>query len=111
MIIRGGENIYPREIEEALLAQPSIKDVAIVGLPDAKLGEVVGAFVVTDPTQPFDREQVAEQLRQQLAKFKIPQHWMVADELPRTPTGKIQKFVLLDQWKSGDINALTDETT
>ena len=106
MIIRGGENIYPRIIEEALLAHPAVADVAVVGLPDRRMGEVVGAVVVPRAAGPFDKDEVARHLRARLAGFNVPERWMRADELPRTATGKIQKFLLREQWQSGAVDEL-----
>lgn len=100
MIIRGGENIYPREIEDLLLAEPSVAEIAIVGLPDLTWGEVLGAFVVPAAPGGVDTAALSELIRQRLARFKVPAHWFVVDELPRTNTGKIQKFVLKEQWLS-----------
>ena len=100
MIIRGGENIYPREIEEQLLAESAIADAAVVGLADDVLGEVVGAFIVPALPGSFETVELAESLRSRLARFKVPTHWVVVDELPRTPTGKVQKFALRKLWES-----------
>jgi fatty-acyl-CoA synthase len=101
MIIRGGENIYPREIEEQLELLPEIAEAAVVGLPDDHWGEVVAAFLVWTGAAPPDPTQLSEHLRGRLARFKVPQHWIVVPELPRTATGKIQKFQLREQWQSG----------
>ncbi len=101
MIIRGGENIYPRELEELLSGDPAIRDVALVGLPDEVWGEIVAAFVVGQPDATLDTAAIAERLRAKVARFKVPQHWIEVDELPRTATGKVQKFVLRDRWKAG----------
>jgi fatty-acyl-CoA synthase len=100
MIIRGGENIYPREIEDLLVSQPSVRDVAIVGLPDLVWGEVIGAFVVPADGA-IDTAALSDLIRQRLARFKVPEHWFVLDELPRTNTGKVQKYVLREQWQAG----------
>lgn len=112
MIIRGGENIYPREIEELLLVEPRIADAAVVGLADDVMGEVVAAFIVPASPGNFDAGEFAEALRSRLAKFKVPTHWVAVDELPRTPTGKVQKFVLRAHWEShshpGDQSAIID---
>ena len=100
MIIRGGENIYPREIEELLTSHPAVEDVAVVGLPDLTMGERVGAFVVLRNTESCDIESLTEFLRPVLARYKLPTEWVVITALPRTPTGKVRKFVLVDQWKA-----------
>jgi fatty-acyl-CoA synthase len=101
MIIRGGENIYPREIEEVLMTEPLIRDVAVVGVPDDKWGELVVAFVVVAPGTTLDTDALTERLRGTFARFKIPERWIEVPGLPRTATGKVQKFVLRDQWKDG----------
>lgn len=96
MIIRGGENIYPREIEEVLLTHPKVADGAVVGLPDEKWGEVVAAVVRPVDEAPTQEELVAF-LRERIAHFKVPTRWTFVDEFPLTPSGKIQKFVLREQ--------------
>lgn len=96
MIIRGGENIYPREIEDVLFSHPGVSEVAVVGIPDAKWGEVIGAFVRPAPGQTPSKEELVAYCRQHLAPFKCPQHWMFVETFPLTPSGKIQKFVLRD---------------
>jgi fatty-acyl-CoA synthase len=92
MIIRGGENIYPREIEEFLYTNPKIADVQVVGLPDAKLGETVGVWIRLRAGQAMDEAELREFCRGKIAHFKVPQHIKFVDEFPMTVTGKIQKF-------------------
>jgi fatty-acyl-CoA synthase len=98
MIIRGGENIYPREIEDVLFSHPGVAEVAVVGIPDAKWGEVIGAFVRPTPGHTPSKEELVTYCRQRLAPFKTPQHWMFVEAFPLTPSGKIQKFVLRDRF-------------
>jgi fatty-acyl-CoA synthase len=105
MVIRGGENIYPHETESQLLTVPGILDAAVLGVPDDRLGETLAAFVVTEDGADLDIEVVRHQLRATLASFKIPQHWVVVDVLPKTPSGKVQKFVLRDRWLDGTTGA------
>jgi len=92
MIIRGGENISPREIEEFLLTHPSIVEIYVVGLPDEKLGEIVAAWVRLKPGQTITAEEVRAFCRGQLAHFKIPHHIRFVDSFPMTLSGKAQKF-------------------
>jgi acyl-CoA synthetase (AMP-forming)/AMP-acid ligase II len=94
MIIRGGANIYPREIEEALYEHPKVRDAAVVGLPDPRLGERVCACIVTRDGQQMDFAEVVEFLRRRVATYKLPEHLVFLDDLPRTPTGKVQKTPL-----------------
>ena len=94
MIIRGGENIYPAEIEEFLHRHPLIAEVAVAGVPDAKYGEVVAAWVVPKSGASLAPEDVKAYCRDQIAYFKVPQYAMIVDQLPRTVTGKIRKHVL-----------------
>ena len=101
MIIRGGENIYPRELEELLFKHPTVGEVAIVGLPDERLGEIVGAFVRPAPGASLDREELFAYLREHLSPQKTPKLWYQLDEFPLTGSGKIQKFVLRQQWVEG----------
>ena len=101
MIIRGGENIYPKELEELLFGHPTVGEVAVVGLPDDRWGEVVAAFVRPAVGQSVDRDELFSYLREHLAPHKTPRHWFEVDEYPLTGSGKIQKFVLRDQWVNG----------
>ena len=97
MIIRGGENIYPREIEEFLYTHPEIKDVQVVGVPDERYGEEIAAFVIERTPGTIDAEAVREFCHGKIAHFKIPRYVMPVEEFPMTVTGKIQKFKLRDQ--------------
>jgi fatty-acyl-CoA synthase len=97
MIIRGGENIYPAEIEEFLHHHPSIAEVAVSGVPDAKYGEVVAAWVVLKTGCNLAPDELKSYCRDQIAYFKIPQYVMIVNQLPRTVTGKIRKHVLKEQ--------------
>ena len=94
MIIRGGENVYPREIEEALLAHPAVAEAAVVGVPDALYGEVVGAYLVARPGATLDAADVARWCAARLADFKRPVHVTVVPELPKGATGKVLKSAL-----------------
>jgi fatty-acyl-CoA synthase len=91
MIISGGENIYPAEVESALLELDEVLEAAVIGVPDEKWGEVGLAVVVPAPGTPLDAEDVREQLRTRLAAFKVPTHVELVDELPKTATGKVRK--------------------
>jgi fatty-acyl-CoA synthase len=90
MIIRGGENVYPREIEEFLHTHPNIAEVQVVGLPDARLGETVAAWIrLKEPTA---EEEIREFCRGRIAHFKVPQFIRFVEAFPMTVTGKVQKF-------------------
>jgi len=91
MIISGGENIYPAEIERVLAEHPSIDDVAVIGVPDEKWGEVPKAVVVAAPGTTVDTQQMLAWCRERLASFKCPKSFDVVTALPRNPTGKILK--------------------
>ena len=106
MIIRGGENIYPRELEEALFRHPAVGDVAVIGLPDPKWGEVVAAFIRPPPGASVDKDELFNYLREHLAPHKTPRHWFVVDAMPLTGSGKIQKFKLREQWARGEMKEL-----
>jgi fatty-acyl-CoA synthase len=92
MIIRGGENIYPREIEEFLYTHPDIADVQVVGVPDERYGEQVCAWVIPRPGSTLSTEEVRDFCQGQIAHFKIPRYVRIVDAFPMTVTGKIQKF-------------------
>jgi fatty-acyl-CoA synthase len=96
MIIRGGENIYPAEVEEFLHHHPAIAEVAVAGLPDAKYGEVVAAWIVLKSGAQLTPDELKCFCRDQVARYKIPEHIMMLESLPRTVTGKIRKHVLRD---------------
>jgi fatty-acyl-CoA synthase len=97
MLIRGGENIYPREIEEFLFRHPKIQSVQVFGVPDAKYGEEVCAWIVLRAGEPLTEEDVQAFCRGQIAHYKIPKYIRFVDELPMTVTGKVQKFVMREQ--------------
>jgi fatty-acyl-CoA synthase len=106
MIIRGGENIYPRELEELLFRHPKVGDVAVVGLPDQRWGEVVAAFIRPPPGIVIDKDELHDYVREHLAPHKTPRHWFVVDAMPLTGSGKIQKFKLREQWSKGEMKEL-----
>lgn len=97
MIIRGGENIYPREIEEYLFRHPQVSEVQVFGVPDEKFGEAVCAWVVAKPGEGVTEEAIRQFCQGQIAHYKIPAHIRIVDEIPMTITGKPQKFVMRDQ--------------
>jgi fatty-acyl-CoA synthase len=98
MIIRGGENIYPREIEDVLFTHPALAGASVVGIPDQEWGEVVGAFVQLKPEHKATEEELIAFCRQHLAFFKVPRIWRFVDQFPHTASGKIRKFVLRDEY-------------
>jgi long-chain acyl-CoA synthetase len=91
MIIRGGLNVYPREVEEVLHRHPAVSEAAIVGVPDERLGEEVGAAVVLAPGAGVAPEELRDWLKERVAPFKYPRHVWMLDELPKGPTGKVLK--------------------
>ncbi|CAB4886496.1 unannotated protein [freshwater metagenome] len=97
MIIRGGENVYPREIEEFLYGHPAVGDVQVVGIPDDRYGEEIGAFIMLKAGQSADAEDIRNFCRGRIAHFKVPRHVFFVDEFPMTVTGKIQKYKLREQ--------------
>ena len=92
MVIRGGENLYPREIEEFLYGHPDIEDVQVIGVPDAKYGEELCAWVKARPGATLTEDGVRDFCRGRLAHHKIPRYVRFTDGFPMTVTGKIQKF-------------------
>jgi fatty-acyl-CoA synthase len=97
MIIRGGENIAPREIEETLYTHPKVQDVQVVGVPDVKFGEEVLACVRLKQDQTATEDEIRDFCRSRLARFKTPRYVKFVDEFPTTVTGKIQKFRIREQ--------------
>lgn len=95
-IVRGGENIYPIEVERALLSHPGVRDVAVVGVPDRRWGEIVAAVIVaTDPASPPSSDDLRAHARERIAPFKVPATVEVVDELPRNAAGKVLRHQLL----------------
>ena len=92
MVIRGGENVYPREVEEFLYQHPAIGDVQVVGVPDLRYGEELCAWVRLREGQQVSGEELREWCRHKIASFKIPRYWRFVEEFPMTVTGKVQKF-------------------
>jgi fatty-acyl-CoA synthase len=97
MIIRGGENIYPREIEEFLYTHPDVAEVQVIGVPSEKYGEEVMAWIKPKPARELDDAQMREFCKGEIATFKIPAFWKFVGEFPMTVTGKIQKFKMREE--------------
>ena len=96
MIIRGGENIYPREIEEFLFKLDGVQDVQVAGIKDEKYGEIVGAFIIKEEGADLTEEDVRDYAIDKVARYKVPKHVFFVDEFPLTTSGKIQKFKLTE---------------
>jgi fatty-acyl-CoA synthase len=97
MVIRGGENVYPREIEEFLYRHPKIQDVQVIGLPDDRYGEEICAWVKLRPGVSATEEEIRAFCRDQIAHYKVPRYIKFVDEFPMTVTGKIQKFIMRER--------------
>ena len=97
MIIRGGENVYPREIEEFLYTHPKVSDVQVIGVPDVKYGEEIMAWVKAKPGEQITAEELKEFCKGQIAHYKVPRHFKFVDSFPMTVTGKIMKFQMREQ--------------
>ncbi|HEV2372102.1 MAG TPA: AMP-binding protein [Streptosporangiaceae bacterium] len=96
MVIRGGENVYPREVEEFLYGHPAIEDVQVIGVPDAKYGEELCAWVKLRPGAELSLDELREFCTGKISHYKIPRYLRVSDEFPMTVTGKVQKFKMRD---------------
>jgi fatty-acyl-CoA synthase len=94
MIIRGGENIYPREIEEVLHALPGVAEAQVVGVPSARYGEEVMAWVKPRDGAALTEEGLAAACRERIARYKVPRLWKLVEQFPMTVTGKVQKYRL-----------------
>lgn len=99
MIISGGENIYPREIEEVIITHPAIEDVAVIGMPDAVWGESVKAFVVLKEGKAAEEQEVIDFCRGYLAGYKKPKEVVFVPSIPKNPLGKVLKRVLREERK------------
>lgn len=111
MVIRGGENVFPREVEDLLVKHPHVTEVAVVGVPDDYYGEVCAAFVHwTGPAVPPVEDVLKEFLQGTVASYKIPAHWVVMDDLPKTLSGKVQKFKLSEDWQGSSGRAAESST-
>ena len=91
MIIRGGYNVYPREIEEVLYEHPAVLEAAVIGVPDASMGEEVGAAVVLRSEADAGTDEIRAFVKERVAAYKYPRHIWFIDELPKGPTGKVLK--------------------
>ena len=105
MIIRGGENIYPREIEEVLYTHAAVAEVAVVGLPDDYWGEQVGAVLTLKADARISGEALREYVAARLARHKVPSQWYALAAMPATASGKLQKFRLVEMYRSGELEA------
>ncbi|MFM1887319.1 MAG: hypothetical protein RL026_2476 [Pseudomonadota bacterium] len=99
MFISGGENVYPAEIEAALSAMPGVADMAVIGVPDERWGEVGCAYVVPGPHAALTAQQVMDHCAQLLARYKVPKHVVITTTIERTASGKAQKHLLLERWR------------
>jgi fatty-acyl-CoA synthase len=97
MVIRGGENIYPREVEEFLYSHPDVADVQVIGVPDERYGEELMAWVIPRGAATLDADQLREFCHGKIAHYKIPRYVKLVDEFPMTVTGKVQKFKMREQ--------------
>jgi fatty-acyl-CoA synthase len=97
MVIRGGENVYPREIEEFLYTHPDVEDVQVIGVPDERYGEELMAWVKLRDGATIEPEALRDFCRSSIAHFKVPRYVKFVGEFPMTVTGKVQKFVMREQ--------------
>jgi len=100
MIITGGENVYPREVEEVLYTRPEVQECAVIGLPDPEWGERVTAYIIPQPGETIDKDELKAFLKTRLAPFKVPKEFHAVSELPKSPAGKILKRELRTQMLS-----------
>ncbi|MBK7975218.1 MAG: AMP-binding protein [Deltaproteobacteria bacterium] len=103
MVIRGGENLFPAEIEAVLLEHPDVGEAAVIGVPDSRMGEELAAFVRVAGGNAPSVESLRAHVRARLAAPKTPRYWVFVDAFPLTGSGKIQKFVLRERWERGEL--------
>jgi long-chain acyl-CoA synthetase len=99
MIITGGENVYSREVEEVLYTRPEIQECAVIGLPDKEWGERVTAFLILRPGEAFDKDKLNAYMKSHLSPFKAPKEYLIVDDFPRSPAGKILKRELRKEFR------------
>jgi len=99
MVIRGGENIYPKEIEDLLYRHEKIADIQVIGVPDEKFGEEICAWVKVAADCQLDEDELRAYCKEEIAHYKVPRYFKFVDEFPMTITGKIQKFMMRDVMK------------
>jgi long-chain acyl-CoA synthetase len=97
MIITGGENVYPKEVEDVIYKRAEVQECAVVGQPDKEWGERVTAYIIPKPGRKIDEKELKSFLKEHLSPFKVPKEFFVVNDLPRTPAGKIQKRDLRQQ--------------
>jgi long-chain acyl-CoA synthetase len=102
MIITGGENVYSTEVEEALYTHPHVQECAVIGLPDKEWGEKVAAYIIPKPTVEIDQVELKEYLKKRLSAFKVPKEYVIINDFPRSPAGKILKRNLRQMAQNGD---------
>ena len=97
MIVSGGENVFPAEIEDLLAGHAAVAEAAAIGVPDATFGQRLRAFVVLRPGEHVSEDEIKAHVRENLARYKVPREVVFVDELPRNPTGKVLKRELADR--------------
>jgi acyl-CoA synthetase (AMP-forming)/AMP-acid ligase II len=97
MIIRGGQNVYPAEVEAVIIAHPKIREVSVIGVPSELEGETVWAYIVPMSGETLTTQEILAFSRKEMAAYKVPQEIRIVEELPRTPTQKVRKFQLREQ--------------
>jgi long-chain acyl-CoA synthetase len=102
MIITGGENVYPREIEEIIYSRPEVQECAVIGLPDKEWGERVTALIIPKPSVTIDKKALHSYLKSQMAPFKVPKEYQIVEEFPKSPAGKILKREIRKQYLEND---------
>jgi fatty-acyl-CoA synthase len=100
MIVSGGENVFPQEVEELLLGHEAVADAAVLGVPDEEFGQRLAAFVVLKPGASAGQQELKPYVRERLARYKVPREITVVEELPRTASGKLQRGKLADAQRS-----------
>jgi long-chain acyl-CoA synthetase len=101
MIVSGGENVYPIEVEEVLSQHPAVADVTVIGVPDERWGEAVRALVIRHPGAEVDAATLVAFARERLAGYKLPRAVEFVEDFPRTPTGKVLKRELRERYAAG----------